>query len=458
MTTNAPTTICILGGAGDLAQKKLLPALYELFTQELLPTTVCIVGFARTERTQDEYRKLVIDALLRVYPNNSFDTFLQHVRYASGGEAGNLTALEEQIANFESEIGVPTNRLFYLAIPPSEYEATFTNLHKSNLVHIPGHTHFTRILVEKPFGNDYASAQQLDTFMSSLFVEEQIYRIDHYLAKEAVQNIIAFRFANVLLQTPYTKDTIEKVVITLFEKSDIKTRAKFYNSVGAIRDVGQNHILQILALVAMDEPKILDTVHIRKNRAAILNQLKPFSARLDHFVRAQYEGYTTEVQDSTSQTETYFEVTTYIDAPHWEGVPFILKAGKALSEDGVSVKIFLKDVATGPFETKSCATVGNSIEFIISPKQQTRITLNMKKPGRKYQVESKTLSYSWEDSELQFVNAYEKVLLDCIEGDQTVFTTKEEVLASWKYITSIVHSMKDTPLYTYVKGSTGPEV
>jgi len=466
MESKTPTVICILGGGGDLAKKKLFPALFELFTHKKMPVAFRVIGFARTSRSDTEYRIFVQEALTVALPEattESITAFCEHIFYSTGTLSlkSSYTQLETHIDNFESMVGTKVNRLLYLAIPPSEYESTFTQLHASGIASTDAsHSHFARILVEKPFGNDFKSAQKLDTFLSSLFREDQIFRIDHYLAKDAVQNILSFRFANTLLQSAWNCASIKEVHITLEEKVDVGTRGTFYDTVGALRDVGQNHLLQILALIAMDEPAQLSADTIRSKRAELITKLIPFTkehAQTD-IVRAQYNGYleTVGVQNNTS-TETYFALKTYIDSDRWNGVPFYIKAGKALHREKVAVQIFFHDVATGPFETSSCATVGNVIELEISPLQAMHITLNVKKPGRKYQVESNTLSHTWDAQYYGSMNAYEKVLLDCIDGDQTVFASSDEVLASWKFITSVLEVWDTVPLQAYAKGSAGPE-
>ena len=460
-----PTHIIILGGGGDLARRKLFPALFELFIQRKLSPTFEITGFARTERSNTAYQELVALALKNAnesFKENDIVEFCTHLTYMSGSfiEIQGYQNIENAIDQFEDKIGLCADKLFYLAVPPEHYKEIFTMLHKSKIA-MPCDKHhtWTRILVEKPFGSDYITAQMLDRHLSTLFAEEQLFRIDHYLAKEAVQNILSFRFANTFFQSPWNKNNIQEVRINLHEKIDVGSRGAFYDSVGALRDVGQNHLLQILALIAMDEPETLSADFIRTKRALLLQKLIPMSTQSAHknVIRAQYEGYAETVGvEAHSQTETYFEFKAYIDSDVWSGVPFFVSAGKALNEDKVSVEIIFHDVATGPFETKECATVGNRIVLTISPEHKMEITINTKKPGHGYSIESKTLSYTWNDTIDSQTNAYSKILLDCIRGDQTLFTKTEEVLASWKFITSIMDSYQSVPLQTYKKGSRGP--
>jgi glucose-6-phosphate 1-dehydrogenase len=457
-TTNEPVVILILGGAGDLAQRKLLPALFDLYVQKLLPSSFRIIGLARTTRSDDEYQSLVKDAILRQkkrYDTVLLDTFCERIQYVAGSfdEQESYRKLAISIQQFENELTVRTNRLFYLAVPPTHYDTIFHHLHENQLAHTTAQN-WSRILIEKPFGNDYNSAHALGKSLSVLFAEDQIFRIDHYLAKEAIQNILSFRFANTLLRNSWNKEHIQEVRIFMHESINAEARGAFYDKVGALRDVGQNHLLQILALIAMDEPESFSAEHIRENRAKILSKLVPIQAESVEscVVRAQYAGYTsTQGVSEDSQTETFFEFKTFVDTETWRGVPFYIRAGKALKHDEVFVRIDFKKVAEGPF-----ATEGNSIFLTVSPVQSMNITLNVKRPGHGYHIEQDTLSFAWDDNHRGIVNAYEKVLLDCIEGDQTLFTKTDEVLASWKFISSIMDSWERAPLQTYEQGSTGP--
>lgn len=466
MSSHVPTAIIILGGGGDLAQRKLLPALFDLYIHANLPPVFKIIGLARTLRTDAEYRNLVSTAV-STYAKTEIDAqkladFTEHIAYASGSfeEEGSYHSLIEALSAYESEVGSKTNRLFYLAVPPAQYESIFTHLHKSTLAVAQNENTWARILVEKPFGNDYTTAVALDAKLSSLFKEEQIFRIDHYLAKEAVLNILSFRFANSLLRSPWNKDFIEEVRITMHESINAASRGPFYDTVGALRDVGQNHLLQILALIAMEEPEEFTAEHIRSKRAQILKRLIPFTKETAEasVIRAQYENFRdTAGVDPASQTETYFEFKTYIDDETWRDVPFYISAGKALKQDQVIVEIRFRDVRSGPFIPAVKPTIGNSIILTISPIQSMNITLNVKKPGHGYSLETNTLSFAWDENNEKGYTAYQKVLLDCILGDQTLFTKTEEVLASWKFITSITDNWNTIALQTYEQGSEGPK-
>lgn len=465
MDIDRPTAIVIIGGGGDLSQRKLLPAFFNLFRNDSLPKRFSIIGLARTERTNQEYRALVSSAVNAHAPSPEqelISAFCDHVRYVSGSfdEQESYSSLQNAITGFEQDAGERANVLFYLAVPPANYAVIFKTLHQSGLTAEHSTARWARVLVEKPFGNNYQTAVALETLLRERFAEDQIFRIDHYLAKEAVMNILAFRFANTLLRSSWSKEDIEEVRITMFETVDARARGAFYDTVGALRDVGQNHLLQILALIAMDEPESFSADSIRTQRQRILEKLIPFSAQqIKHAVtRAQYDKY----QDTpgvleNSQTETYFEFIAHVDHKNWDQVPFKIRAGKSLDHDEVTVEILFKDVAKGPFKPERMTTTGNRLILTVSPVQSMNMTLNMKEPGYGFDLEQNTLSFAWEEGSEQGYTAYEKILLDCIRGDLTLFTKTEEVLASWKFITSILDQWDQVPLQTYKQGSEGPE-
>ncbi|MEK7638841.1 MAG: glucose-6-phosphate dehydrogenase [Patescibacteria group bacterium] len=458
------TQIVILGGTGDLAQKKLLPALFDLFLKQKLPTQFQIIGIARSNKTHEEYQKFVADLLQKNRPvseneHTKLNEFCANVFYLAGS-----FDTPETFENIQNMLGsmdgdAPANRLFYLAVPPEQYGNIFKHLHDSGVTTMVSGETWARILVEKPFGKDIHTAQALEQELSSRYKEEQIFRIDHYLAKEAVQNILSFRFANMLLRSPWNKDHIASVDITMFETIDVGARSGFYEGVGALRDVGQNHLLQLLALIAMDEPENFSAESIRTKRIQVLNALRPLPTEnlTTHILRAQYDGYREDKNiPNDSQTETYFELKVFVDKPEWRDVPFFIRAGKALSTSEVSITIHLKDIATGLFLTEQCTTVGNVIKLTISPTQAISILLNAKAPGLGFGLETRELALTCPIGDTEIKNSYEKVLYDAIVGDQTLFTTTEEVLAAWKFITPILEHWQTVPLHTYIKGSSGP--
>lgn len=468
MSTVAPTQIVILGGGGDLSKRKLLPALFDLFLKERLPTEFNIIGMARSPRSDAEYRTFVTDSLLHhghEHHQEKILEFCTHINYIAGSftDDSSYSRLLKSLESNENALGVCNNKLFYLAVPPEHYEIIFEKLHQHCMsTPCSDDTGWTRILVEKPFGSDLNSAQALDEKLSELFSEEQIFRIDHYLAKEAVQNILALRFANTLLTAPWNNEGIESVYISMYENINVSTRGAFYDSIGALRDVGQNHLLQLLALTAMRAPKELNAKSIRKERERILEALKPIDIDqiAKNVVRGQYMGYQdTPGVNSESVTETFFELVATLNLKEWIGVPFYISSGKALDRNEVSIHVIFKGPHTSPFSGKGSSSQPNqnSITLTISPEQKIDLTLNAKTPGLSLSLESRTLSFTCQSSDDEITNSYEKVLLDCIEGDQTLFTKTEEVLASWRFITPILDTWLHVPLQHYEQGSSGPE-
>ncbi|MCB9815697.1 glucose-6-phosphate dehydrogenase [Candidatus Nomurabacteria bacterium] len=465
MLDSGATQILILGGTGDLSRRKLLPALLDLYARGMLPEVFHIIGLARSKWGRHEYSTFVKESIDKYHLGHTHtaqqvNDFCSHISFVSGSfdDFSSYDRLQSSLDEFDVKRGVRSNRLFYLAVPPKHYSQIFNDLKKSGVAD-ESEKKWTHILVEKPFGNNLQTAQELDSQLAKLYREDQIFRIDHYLAKEAVQNILSFRFANTLLKAPWDKDSVQSVYIKMTETIDVGGRSGFYEGVGALRDVGQNHLLQLLALVAMKEPDTFTVEAIRDARTEVLESLRPVTKETlnDSVIRAQYDGYKSdEAIPNDSETETYFELKTFVDSPTWKDVPFFIQAGKALEVGEVSITINFKDVATGLFETKTCFSIGNQIKLTISPEQEIAITLNAKSPDLGYQLETRTLSYKCKEGENKIKNSYEKVLYDSIVGDQTLFTKTEEVHAAWKFITPILETWNKLPLHTYKKGSAGP--
>lgn len=464
-----PTIITIFGATGDLSTKKLIPSLFSLFTRGFLPKRFHIVGVSRRALSNDEYRQFAKESIESKAPilvsRERLEEFLSNISYAQGS-FDNLESykhLGEVLAAEEFRLGQCASKLFYLAVPPIYYKAIFENLaHSGIAASCSDETGWTRILVEKPFGNDVITARELDDTLGKLFKEEQIFRIDHYLAKEALQDILMFRFSNMLLEPLWNNTYIERVEISLLEKGDVQNRGAFYDAVGALRDVGQNHMLQMLTFVAMEDPIELEASRIRKSRAEVLRALRPITSGTENIplVRGQYEGYgdiASVAKDS--QTETYFRMEVAVDNPRWRGVPFVLESGKALDEEKTEIKVYFK-------KTESCLCPPgaehhhqNILTFRIQPNEGISILFWAKKPGLIPELEPKELSFSHRQpsSEAQLVDAYEKVLFDGIAGDQMLFASTEEVSASWGFITPILDVLKNIPLHRYKKGSRGLE-
>lgn len=446
----APTIFVIFGVTGDLSQRKLLPALFSLFCHNLLPKQFKIVGFSRREWSHDDLRNFVKEALgtskNKIQNVDLLKNFIERIEYAKGvfDDANAYLKLKAQLQTIDAGFGQCTNKLLYLAASPIFYEQIFGQLAISGLsVPCGGELGWTRVLVEKPFGKDTKTAKKLESQLAQIFKESQIFRIDHYLAKETTQNILAFRFANSIFEPIWSSAMIEKVHIQVLEKGGVDGRGDFYDGIGALRDVGQNHLLQMLALVAMDRPDSMSGDDIRKKRADVLKKLIFPTKALAETTRAQYQGFLKETGVSpSSQTETYFKLPAYIATKRWKDVPFILESGKALKESKSEITIY--------FRSLDCAEQ-NVLRFRIQPNEGIEIVFWVKKPGFEKEHHQKVLDFSYETTKLEneIPDAYERVLFDCVRGDQTLFTSTDEVKYSWKFITPILKKWQKVPLIPY---------
>jgi glucose-6-phosphate 1-dehydrogenase len=453
-----PTIFIIFGITGDLAGRKLLPALLNLYVNKELPQKFAIVGFSRKPFDREEFR-LFIREHMKVkqgeYKEEDIKHFIDHMYYEQGmfNKIESYSQLAFKLKSIDEGFKQCSNKLFHLSIPPSLYEPILEHLSNSGLTIPCGVDEgWTRILVEKPFGNDVETAKKLDKKLGELFKEDQIFRIDHYLAKESLQNILAFRFSNSLFEPLWNHNHIDKVHIKLFEKIGIEGRGATYDSIGALKDVGQNHVLQMLATIAMETPKGFDADSIRKERAKVFHYLRPVITKdINSFVtKGQYEGYKNEIGvNPHTQTETFFRLESYIDNSRWKNVPFYLESGKALAESKTEIDVYFKVKNDQPEEKQ------NVLTFRIQPEEGIKIRFWVKTPGYDMKVESKTLKFKYSDfkSLSDIPDAYEKVLHDAIVGDQTCFTSTEEVLYAWKYITPIVNAWNSVPLTIYKKGT-----
>lgn len=465
-----PTSLVLLGATGDLSQKKLLPALMKLLTKKVLPFNFHIVAFSRKQLTTEEYRTLVrqsLEARGDPYDEKDLARFLDLFEFVSGdfSKPEGFHAIKKALNAYDDRIGMCTSKLFYLATPPSTFERIFEQIEAADLGAAcstgPG---WTRILVEKPFGTDLAHAERLEKKLSTIFEDKQIYRIDHYLAKDAVQNILAFRFSNSLFEQNWNKDYIEGVYIKLFESFGVRDRGAFFDTVGALRDMGQNHMLQMLALIAMGHPDELVAPLIREKRREVIAALiPPTKAELgERCVKGRYEGYrSVRNVDPNSQTETYFALKTYLALPDFEGVPIYLEHGKALSKDRIEIGVRFRSSKTCVCGEKAPHDHPTIVRFMIQPEQKITIRFWVRKPGLRYELEPNDLVFDRDAVDAQNgithqPDAYEEVLHDAIRGEQTLFVSSKEQEAAWSFIGAIVDAWKDIPLVSYEPGSEGP--
>lgn len=449
-----PTIFIIFGATGDLFQRKILPALQSLRVKGLLPKRFAIVAYGRRMMNDSEFHTFIEHAAPSVD-----EDFLSHVTYVQGEftQKEGYARLKMHCDGIDAKFGQCTNKLFYCAVPPEHYSSIFKGLAGSGLT-IPcsDETGWTRILVEKPFGKDIATARTLDRELSRSFKETQIFRIDHYLAKETIQNILAFRTSNPLFSSVWSREHISQVELTLFETLDVSRRADFYDGVGALRDVGQNHLLQMLALIAMEVPKDMSATAIRAARAKVLSSVKPSSRNAD-YIRGRYDGFVSEKGVAPeSDTETFFSLLAEVRTSRFKNTPFYISSGKALNATVAEIKVTFADQKEAK---NSEGQIQNILTFRIQPHEAINLSMQMKKPGFDAETITTPLSFEYEElSSARISDAYEKVLFDAVVGDQTLFASTPEVEAGWNFVAAALAMLKKTPMITYPKGTAPKDI
>jgi glucose-6-phosphate 1-dehydrogenase len=460
-----PFVMVIFGATGDLARNKLIPALFSLINKKQLPDQFYIVGFSRRELFNDTYRNFIGEKF--VDQKDAWDRFAKHVYYQQGlfSERAGYNALIEQLNGFDAEIGACITRLFYLATPPDNYEQILHHLNDSKLSEGcgQGSSKWTRIAIEKPFGNDLDTARSLDKKLGEIFEERQIFRVDHYLGKDAVQNIIAFRFANSIFEPVWNKDHIDHVQVTISEKNGIKSRGKFYDGVGNLRDVAQNHLLQLVASVAMEQPSSFTKEGVRDARAKAIEAIRCIDPREvnELVVRGQYAGYLEEKDVAAqSQTETFVAMKLDIQTPRFEGVPFYIRAGKSMKKDIVEIAVVFRQTCHILFKEYGCPEIGNVLRIRIQPDEGISLRVIAKKPGTTTTLGTVDMKFSYQDefADYKTTDAYEKVLLDIFSGDQMLFNRSDELESSWQLITNILTGWEQSnpSLSVYDSTTFGP--
>ncbi len=457
---NIPTVFIIFGATGDLMAKKIAPALFHLYLNGKFPHLFKIIAFSRRdiglEGFKDHIRTILSTKKGKVYKKDDIESFLRFFEYQRGDfeKVDAYTELATYLGRIDGEWRACSNKLFYLAVPPNNYRSIFQHLKTSGLTIPCGPDEgWTRVIVEKPFGKNAETALELDMLLAKLFKEEQIYRIDHYLGKDMLQNILSFRFNNDLFEDSWNKDQIEKIEIKFLENIGIEGRSTFYDGVGALRDVGQNHMLQMLAFVTMDKPATFTAEHVRYQRAEVLKKLIPLNKKEVKSLtfRGQYKGYSSvEGVARESNTETYFKVVAMLSNERWKGVPIILEAGKNLEQRK-------EIIVTFKHKTPCLCPPGhhyqNKVLFTLEPKEGITIEFWSKKPGLEFAMEKQKLSFLFRDQrkKVQYVEEYEKLLLDCISGNQILFVSTDEVQAMWKFIDPIINVWEENsvPIVEY---------
>jgi glucose-6-phosphate 1-dehydrogenase len=454
-----PAILVIFGITGDLSQRYLLPALYHLVKDGLLHEQTEIIGitrgdtsieelFEKVELCVNEVDKVCDPAALKAMHDRT-SMFKMDLDDPDG-----YSALLQRLNGIEEDKGMCLNRLYYLSIPPQAYLPVVRLMGERGLNQSCQHGKAeSRLLVEKPFGFDLKSAEELIAETAKVFGEEQIFRIDHYMAKETVQNILTFRLKNPIFEALWSREHIASIDIIAKEKIGIEGRAAFYEPLGALRDFIQSHLLQILGIVTMDKPYDMDSDHIHQAKQAALNQIEPVPADKVHerAVRGQYRGYREEIHNTDSVTETFAAMTVFINSQRWQDVPVTLLTGKALDERKTEIIVTFHG---------SPDTASNKLRFRIQPNEGIELDLVTKKPGFAYEVQTTAMDFSYQNDfqDHGHPNAYERVLVDAVRGDHTLFATGEEVLASWRVVQPVLDewSKQADDLVIYEPGTAGP--
>ncbi len=469
-----PVTLIIFGATGDLTRKKLIPALFSLFINGSI-SNFRVVGFARREWTDNFFR----DYVLKIIDSGIFSNVSESLKKEFVKKCFYISSAFESDRGYrriKDEYTSPKSKIFYLATPPSAYESIITKLGESGLAgEDDSMRSFSRIIIEKPFGNNLESARKLNLVLNRYFRENQIFRIDHYLGKETVQNIMVLRFGNGIFEPLWNNRYVDHVQITVAEKEGIGTRGNYYERSGALRDIVQNHMMQLLALVAMEPPIDLRPDTIRDEKVKVLESIKPIPHDLlkKETVRAQYTrgivdgvevlGYREEknvAPDST--TETFVALRIFLDSWRWAGVPFYLRTGKRMSRRITEIAIQFKNPPHILFKEQSVSnTIPNSLVMRIQPDEAVTININSKIPGYTTEMRPVNMTFRYgatfgEDPP----EAYERLLLDVMNGDSTLYTRRDEIEASWRFVTDILEGwekmgVKELPYYR--AGSSGPE-
>ncbi|MBI9020074.1 MAG: glucose-6-phosphate dehydrogenase [Verrucomicrobia bacterium] len=473
-----PVTFVIFGASGDLTRRKLMPALYTLFREGALANDFTIVGFARRDYEGAAFCELIGTAL-REYSRlpveeESLTAFCSHLIYHRG-DLSDPAAYSSLREKFEGDNALPANRLFYLSIDPGLIDPTVTQLSASGLITPPRETPWTRVVVEKPFGRDLKSAQALNQKLLAHLDETQIYRIDHYLGKETVQNILSFRFANTIFEPVFNRTHVDHIQITAAETVGMENnRGAFYDEYGALRDMVANHLFQLLCLVTMEPPDGLDARSIRNEKMKILGALKPAASTPEHPAGCfgQYAGdgeikaFRKEDRvNPQSVTETFVALRMEINNWRWAGVPVYLRTGKCMAQKTTEIAIQFKAPAMQLFQHVACegdicdltGVKPNTLIFRIQPDEGIFLQVSAKRPSMQLVVESVDMDFSYSGRWTKDLpEAYERLLLDALRGDSTLFTRSDEVEAEWNVIEAILAEMAGRTPVPYAPGSWGP--
>ena len=472
-----PVTIVIFGASGDLTQRKLIPALFSAYQKKLLPEKFSIIGFARREYDDYKFRNIMKESILESFDDNEnlLDKFLLHIFYSRGDVASqdSFKALDSLIRKNK----FADNRLYYLSIMPSLFETAVKSLYERGLISDPHSSNWTRVVVEKPFGKDLSSALELNNKLLEYLDESQIYRIDHFLGKETVQNILSFRFANTIFEPVFNRTHIDHIQITASETIGMeKGRGGYYDDYGALRDMVTNHLLQLMCLVTMDAPSDLSANSIRNEKVKILKSTRVDDSISKAVFRGQYQSLSENSNEDikayleeekikqTSKTETFIALRLMIDNWRWAGVPILLRTGKRMKKKTTEIAIQFKVPPLELFQQIECENEvcditnikPNMLIFQIQPNEGIFLEMGIKRPGMRLLVENVKMDFSYSGKwSGKLAEAYERLLLDILNGDSTLFTRTDEVEAEWKLVQPIIDQYDDIKPEKYMPKSWG---
>lgn len=472
------TLFFIFGATGDLARRKLFPAFYSLYREGKLSDRFAVIGLARRPRTNDQFRDDVLQSIrefARYKPedNGQWKAFADHFHYMpldiNKPEA--FAALRDLAASLDESYGTGGNRLFYLALAPELFGSVSFNLRDSGLLDSPG---WHRLVIEKPFGYDLASAEKLNDQIRQVFREDEIYRIDHYLGKEMVQNIEVVRFANAFFEPLWNNRYISNIQITLSETVGVEERGGYYDHAGALRDMGQNHMLQMITMMAMEPPSRMEPEDIRDEKVKVLRSLRVYRDADEvrsHVVRGQYgagelkgkpvRGYREEDGvPADSMTETYFAAKVFVDNFRWAGVPFYIRTGKRLPVKTTEVVVEFKNMPEDVYFSRKTKLEPNLLVFRVNPTEGIYLKMNAKRPGSQWGIVPIAMDFCQScEVGINTPEAYERLLYDAARGDSTYFTRWDEVALAWTFVDKIESVWRESSadLHTYAAGSWGPD-
>ncbi len=459
-----PSIVIVFGATGDLSRRKILPALYQLHAQGFTANGCIVLGVTRDDNIDDAtFRAMAVDSVMAAAPTSDAAVVRawaeESVFFQDTDD--DYAPLVARIEALEAEHLIPQNRSFYLSLPPAVFPTIVTRLGEAGLNRSKG---WTRIVIEKPFGRDLASARALNDLVHRWFDESQVYRIDHYLGKETVQNLIVFRFANAMFESLWNRDRIESVTITVAEELGVERRAGYYETAGALRDMVQSHLTQLLALVAMDVPSGLDAASIRAEKIKVLRSIRPIA--VDDAVLGQYEagvidgadapGYREEPGvDPNSRTETFVALTLHVESWRWQGVPFYLRTGKRMPKRLTEIEIKFRRAPVWMFRSvRSDELHRNTLLVTLQPNEGFSLFFDVKAPGEPFRLRRLPLHFSYDEEFAALPEAYQTLILDLLVGDQTLFVHAAEVETSWALYAPLLDGRR--AVYPYPAGSWGP--